>query len=530
MKGMVTLTLDKDLAMIQEVRDLVRSAQKAREALGEMSQEKTDAVVKAMCEAGAAASERLARMAEEETGIGRAEDKILKNLFATKKLYEYIADMKTAGVISKDPAKGVCEIAVPMGVAAAVTPTTNPTSTAMNNAIIALKSRNAIVISPHPRSRKCTFEAAEVMRRAAVEAGAPEGCVGCIANPGVAATDELMKNPGVDVIIATGGPGIVKAAYSSGKPAFGVGAGNAPCYIEKSADVAAAVRTLIESKSFDNGTICASEQSVVCDREIESRVKEELRGNGGYFMNDEERLKLEKVLFTSEGGMTASTVGRSAKTLSERAGFSVPEGTRVLIGAIDGVGQGFPLSHEKLCPVLAFYTTSGWREACELSIRLLELGGLGHTMAIHSTDEKIIMEFALRKPAMRVLVNTASSLGGVGGTTGLFPALTLGCGTYGGNIISDNLGPLHLVNRKRLAYGLRDMAALKSDLLGGTAFEKNKTPALPQIADGQAGAPSGRKDPGIFSSSSSASFSEEELVRTIVARVYEKLRKAERGA
>ena len=511
------MTLDKDLAMIQEVRDLVRSAEKAQKLLGEMSQQETDAIVRAMCEAGAEASARLAAMAAEETEIGRAEDKTLKNLFATKKLYECIRDMKTVGVISEDRANGLVEIAAPMGVTAAVTPTTNPTSTAMNNAIISMKARNAIVVSPHPRARKCTCEAVEVVRKAAVAAGAPEGCIGCVTQPGIAATNELMRNAGVDVIIATGGPGIVRAAYSSGKPAFGVGAGNAPCYIEKSADVERAARIVAASKSFDNSTICASEQSILCDASIETQVREELRKNGCYFMNEDERKKLERVLLTPDYGMMASSVGRSAEALAEMAGFAAPRGTRVLIGDVDGVGAGYPLSHEKLSPVLAFYVVNGWEDACALATKLLELGGLGHTMAMHSRDEKIIMEFALRKPAMRVLVNTASSLGGVGGTTGLFPALTLGCGTYGGNIISENLSPLHLINRKRLAYGQRDIEELKQDLLKGTSF-----------GGAAASAPEARKRTAA-KEESPALPSEEELVRTIVAEVFRELTKTNRA-
>lgn len=501
--------------MIQEVRNLVREAEKAQKILGGMTQEKIDTIVTAMCEAGAKDASRLASLAVEETEIGRKEDKVLKNLFATKFLYEQIRDMKTAGIVVNDSKNGILEIAVPMGVVAAVTPTTNPTSTAMNNAIICMKSRNAMVLSPHPRSRKCTFEALETVKKAALQAGAPEGCLGCITDPGIAATDELMKNECVSVILATGGPGIVKAAYSSGKPAFGVGAGNAPCYVERSADIALAAKTIIESKSFDNSTICASEQSILCDSAIYDTVRSELERHGGYFMTEGERLLLEKILLTPNNAMIASSVGRSAETLAQMAGFSVPKGTLVLIGEIQGIGKGYPLSYEKLSPVLAFYRVKDWEEACSHAIKLLELGGLGHTMALHSKDEKIIMEFANRKPAMRILVNTASSLGGVGGTTALFPALTLGCGTGGGNIISDNLGPQHLVNRKRLAYGKRTMEDLKNILLSGVTFGVSPTADVfrkPVPAAKPAAAQA--VVPGM---------SEEELVRTIVEEVFKKL-------
>lgn len=498
--------------MIQEVRNLVKEATKAQKILACMTQEETDRIVAAMCEAGAKDSLRLAALAVEETEIGRKDDKVLKNLFATKFLYEKIRDMKTAGVISHDRENGIIEIAVPMGVIAAVTPTTNPTSTTMNNAIISIKSRNAMVLSPHPRSKKCTWEALNTVKKAAIQAGAPEGCLGCILDPNIAATEELMKNEGISVIIATGGPGIVKAAYSSGKPAFGVGAGNAPCYIERSADIASAAKKIVMSKSFDNSTVCASEQSILCDSVIFDTVCREFEKQGGYFMSEGERENLEKILLAPNNGMIPTSVGRSAETLAKMAGFSVPKGTLVLIGKIQGIGKGYPLSYEKLSPVLAFYEVKDWEEACSYAIRLLELGGLGHTMALHSTDEKIIMEFASKKPAMRILVNTPSSLGGIGGTTALFPALTLGCGTGGGNIISDNLGPQHLINHKRLAYEQRDMEDLRNILLSGTSFDKDaasKAGSGPFVRDS---APS--QVQGI---------SEEALVRKIVEEVFKKL-------
>lgn len=513
------MELDRDLKVVQEVRNLVRQAAKAQEILEQMSQEQVDAIVAAMAQAGARDARRLAELAVQETEIGRVEDKVLKNLFATKFLYERIRDIKTVGVVSEDREHGVFEIAAPMGVVAGVVPTTNPTSTAMYKVIISIKARNAIVISPHPRSRRCTMEAVETLRKAAVAAGAPEGCISCLGDPGIAATNELMKNDGVSVIIATGGPGIVKAAYSSGKPAFGVGAGNCPCYIQKTADIAAAARKVVASKSFDNSTICASEQSVICDAEIKDAVKLELEKNGAYFMKPEERQKLEKILLTPQHAMTAATVGRAAEDLAKMAGFPVPHGTRVLVGPIDGVGEGYPLSHEKLSPVLAFYEAKDWREACSLSIRLLELGGLGHTMSMHSTDEKVIMEFALRKPAMRILVNTASSLGGVGGTTGLFPAMTLGCGTGGGNIISDNLGPQHLVNRKRLAYGQREIEDLAKDLLAGTSF----APAAPPAAPARQAREEPRKPEPLAAPVIRGEPDEEELVRRIVSEVFKRM-------
>ncbi len=459
------MILDKDLMTIQEVRNLVRKAAEAQELLAVMSQEQIDRIVKAMADAGAEAAEEVAKMAVEETEIGRYEDKIIKNLLATKVLYDEIKDMKTVGLISEDQEKKVYEIAEPVGVVAAVTPTTNPTSTAMNNAIISIKARNAIVFSPHPRARKCTVKCLEILRKAAVNAGAPDDCIGCIAEPSIPATNELMKNDGVSMILATGGPGIVKAAYSSGKPALGVGAGNAPSFIERTADIEKAVRNIVTGKTFDNGTICASEQSVICERFKEKEVREHFKANGAYFLSDDERTKVEKILLSPKNTMLASSVGRSALQLAKMAGISVPEGTKLLIGDVEGVGEGYPLSHEKLSTVLAFYVVDNWEEGCKLARKLLVLGGLGHTMSMHTEDKDVALKFALEKPAMRILVNTPSSFGGVGATTGLFPALSLGCGTDGGNIVSDNLGPQNLLNIKRMAYGIKEADSVCEDLL-----------------------------------------------------------------
>ncbi|MCL6614693.1 MAG: aldehyde dehydrogenase family protein, partial [Firmicutes bacterium] len=331
---------------------------------------------------------------------------------------------------------------------------TNPTSTVMFKALIAVKARNAIVFSPHPRAVGCSREAARIMEEAAVAAGAPRGIIGCLSLCTREATNELMHHPKVALILATGGSAMVKAAYSTGKPAYGVGPGNVPAFIERTADIPRAVRDIFTSKTFDNGTICASEQAIVTEEPVAEQVIRECERQGGFFVGPSELPSLERTVMMPEGGVNPQVVGRSAKEIAGRAGIKVPEGTRVLIARLAGVGKSHPLSAEKLCPVLAFYVEPDWQKACERCIELLSFGGLGHTLAIHSRNQEVIMEFALKKPVFRILVNTPSSQGAIGLTTGLPPSLTLGCGTWGGNSTSDNVGPLHLINRKRLAYHL----------------------------------------------------------------------------
>ena len=394
-------------------------------------------------------------MAVEETGFGKVEDKILKNLAASKDLYEYIKDMDTIGVIKNDPVNKVIEIAEPMGVVVGIIPSTNPTSTAIFKIIISIKSRNGIVISPHPSAAKCTGEAGRLMAEAAVKAGAPEGIIGCLSTTTLEATNELMESKDTAIILATGGPGLVKAAYSAGKPALGVGPGNVPVYIEKSADIKKAVSDIIIGKTFDNSTICASEQAIIVEECNREEVIKELKANGAYFMTPEETEIVGSRLITASGSMNAAYMGRSAEAIAEKAGLSIPAGTTVLIGEQSGVGKGYPLSYEKLTCVLAFYTVKDWQEACELCIKLLNNGGVGHSMCIHSQNEEIIMKFAA-KPVFRILVNVPTSLGAVGVLTGLAPSFTLGCGTWGGSATSDNVTPMHLVNIKRVAYGIRD--------------------------------------------------------------------------
>lgn len=454
---------NKDLLSIQEARELVAKAHKAQEILAGFEQAKIDRIIRAMFQAGYDNARRLAMMAVEETGFGVVEDKVLKNQFATKNVYEHIKNMCTVGVISEDRNGRVIEIAEPMGVILGIIPSTNPTSTVMYKALIALKARNAILFSPHPRAAKCSLEAARIMEEAAVSAGAPQGVIGCLTLCTKEGTDELMRLPQVAVILATGGSAMVKAAYSAGKPAYGVGPGNVPAFIERTADIPKAVADILASKTFDNGTICASEQAIVTEEIIAEQVISELKRQGGYFLPDEDLVAVEKTVILPAGGVNPRVVGQSPKVIADLAGIKIPEKTRVLVARLNEVGKKSPLSAEKLCPVLAFYIEKDWQKACERCYELIQFGGVGHSLVIHSQNNKVIYEFAMKKPVFRILVNTPSSQGAIGLTTGLEPALTLGCGTWGGSITADNVGPLHLINRKRLAYHLSPEGGIKTD-------------------------------------------------------------------
>ena len=453
--------LDKDLQSIQEVRDLIRKAKKAQAEYASFSQQKVDSIVKAVAEACAAKVEPLAKMAAEETGFGIWQDKVLKNLLGSTITYDYIKDMKTVGVIREDGAKGIMEVGVPMGVVAALIPSTNPTSTTMYKSLISLKSGNGIVISPHPGAKNCILETVKTIQEAAYGAGAPEGLIGVVTLTTMEATDALLKNPDIGIILATGGEAMVHAAYSSGNPALGVGPGNGPSFIERTANVAEAVRRIFDSKTFDNGTICASEQSIVTEKCIEAQVIEEVRKNGGYFMDEAQSDKVSKFMLRANGTMNPKIVGKSAQAIADMAGIQIPEGTRVLVSRQTEVSKKNPYSREKLCPILAFYVEDGWQAACERSIAILQNEGAGHTMTIHSSDTDVIREFALKKPVSRLLVNTPGSLGGVGGTTNLAPALTLGCGAVGGSATSDNVTPLNLINIRRVACGVTELSDIR---------------------------------------------------------------------
>ncbi len=443
---------DRDTTSIEQAGALAVRAKRAQAELAELSQEQIDAIIDAMAEAGAKQSEALARLAVEETGYGVYEDKILKNRFSCERVYRYIRPMKTVGMVARDDEAGVIEFAEPFGVVAGIIPSTNPTSTALYKALISVKARCAIVLSPHPAAIRCISRSAEVLREAATKAGAPADTISCMTDVTLAGTEELMKHRDVAVILATGGMGLVRAAYSAGKPAYGVGPGNAPAYIERTADVPKAVRDVIRGKTFDNGLICASENSVVVDAAIADEAKRLFVTQGGYFLSPDESSALTKVLVTPQRLPNPQLVGRSANYIAEQAGIKAPPKTTVLLAPLEGVGRDYPLSIEKLCPVLAFYVVENWQEGCERCKQLLRYGGLGHTMAIHSRNQQVIMEFGLKKPAFRICVNTPATLGAIGMTTGLPPAMTLGCGGFGGNITSDNITPRHLLNIKRLAF------------------------------------------------------------------------------
>ena len=450
---------DFDLRSIQEARDLARKGEIAAKKMATYSQEQIEVILQNMVRAAEEHAVCLGKMAAEETGFGKAEDKAYKNHAASTLLYEEIKDMKTVGIIDEDPVKHTMDVAAPVGLVMGIVPSTNPTSTTIFKSIIAVKSGNAIVFSPHPSAAKCTLKAAELMRDAAVEAGAPEDIIGCVTMPTMGATNELMKCKEVNLIIATGGPGMVKAAYSAGKPALGVGAGNSPAYIERTADIKQAVSNIMASKTFDYGTICASEQSIVVEECNRDAVVAELKSQGAYFMTPEETEKVCALLFKSGShNMNAKFVGRSPQVIAEAAKITIPAGTRVLIGEQGGVGEGYPLSYEKLTTVLAFYTVRDWQEACELSIRLLQ-NGIGHTMSIHTEDREMVRRFAA-KPASRILVNTGGSMGGTGISTGLATSFTLGCGTCGGSSVSENVSPKHLINIKKVAFGVKNCATL----------------------------------------------------------------------
>src|SRR5712691_9425604 len=451
--------MDKDLESIQEARSLLQAAHDAWLKFENFSEEQVERVLLEISKAGIAHAEALARTAVEETGYGTVEHKTLKNLFCADNVYRAIRPMKTVGIVNEDKEKRVFEVASPIGVIAAIIPSTNPTSTAIYKALIALKGRNAIVFSPHPSAAKCIGETSRLIAEAAEQAGAPKGVISCMKVPTMEGTQELMKNERTALILATGGTGLVKAAYSAGKPAFGVGPGNVPAYIEKTADVPKAVRDILTGKCFDNGTLFSSEQTIICDEAIKDHVLEELKKQGAHVCNSQEKSQLERTIQTPRRTLNTKIVGKSAVKIAEIAGFSVPPNTRALVASADGVGPDFPISMEKLSPTLAFYVVKDWREGCAKCIEILNFGGLGHTLSVHTKDEEVVREFGLRKPAFRICVNTPAALGAVGYTTNLFPSMTLGCGAAGGNITSDNISPLHLINLKRVAYGVRDVAA-----------------------------------------------------------------------
>ena len=447
------MELAKDLRSRQEVRDLVEAAAKAQEQLRKLDQTAIDRIVEVMAQAADRHSAQLAQLAVEETGFGNVGDKIQKNQFAAKTLWKSIKDQKTVGILRKDQEKQVWDIAVPVGVVAGIAPSTNPTSTVIYKAMIALKSGNAIVISPHPGAKNCSLKAARILAEAAEQAGCPKGAVACITTPTMEAVDELMKHPKIRLILATGGSAMVRAAYSSGTPAIGVGAGNGPAYLHPGCDLTQAVGDIVRSKTFDNGTVCASEQSIIVEKANAREAEAELRKQGCAILSEEDAKKLAGHLFIG-GKMNPKIVGKTAAEIAKLAGLSAEaQQAKVLIAREQGAGKGYPYSMEKLCPVLGLYCVEDQEEALRLSCAILRHEGSGHTFTIHTKDEAVIERFAKEVPVSRFLVNTPAALGGIGSTTNLFPALTLGCGAVGGSSSSNNIGPMDLINIRRVAWG-----------------------------------------------------------------------------
>jgi acetaldehyde dehydrogenase (acetylating) len=456
------MNFDRDLRSVQEVRDLLGQARKAQIALAGMSQQELDKITAAISRAASAQARRLADMAVEETGFGLKADKEIKNRFAAETLYDAIKEERTHGVLSEDREKRTIDIGVPVGIVAGLVPSTNPTSTVIYKAMICMKAGNPIIFSPHPSAVNCILETVSVIRRAAEEAGAPPGSIAAISTPTMEATNELMGHPLTRLILATGGGAMVKAAYSSGTPAIGVGAGNGPAYIHRTADVKLAVKRILDSKTFDNGTICASEQSVIVTREMEGAVTSQLKAQGAYLLSDAEHRKLSKFILRANGTMNPAIVGKSVETVAKLAGLEgIPSTARVLVARETGVGRGYPYSNEKLGLILAYYVEEDEEAVLRRCVELLEWEGAGHTFSIHTEDEGVARRFAAAVPASRVLVNTPSALGGIGASTCLFPALTLGCGAVGGSSSSNNIGPLDLINIKRVAWGVRELEEIR---------------------------------------------------------------------
>ncbi|MFN7995810.1 MAG: aldehyde dehydrogenase family protein [Bryobacteraceae bacterium] len=464
---------DKDLVSIQEVRTKVEKAYAAWLKYRTFTQEQVDAIVERMAAAGRANAQRLAEMAVEETGYGNVKDKIVKNMLNADFLARKMRGMKTIGLLRDVPEERMVEYAVPVGVVAAILPTTNPTSTAIYKILISLKAGNAVVLSPHPRAVRSTCTTADLLYRAALEAGAPQEIIQCLGNASIDGTNALMRHERTGVILSTGGHGIVRAAYSSGKPAFGVGPGNVPVLIERTADVADAIAKVIEGKSFDYGTVCSSEQAIVVEEPLKERVLAELKAGKAYFCNAEQKQALGRLLVTPNWSINPACVGQSPTKIASMAGFSVPPETSIIVVELDGVGKQHPLSMEKLSPVLAAYWVKDFAAAMDTCESLLRFGGLGHTCAIYSKDDTRIRQYAQRMPANRVLVNTPAPQGSTGITTNVFPSMTLGCGAAAGNITSDNVGPQHLYNIKRLAYVVRTPAE---------AFQSSPVAPPPKVA------------------------------------------------
>ena len=468
---------DTNLVAQQEVRGAVEAAHRAFEAVAKFDQGKIDKICEAMASAALKDAARLGQLAHEETGFGKPEDKREKNRFAAEDVWNYFRNLKTVGVVNATDS--IVEIASPRGVVAAIIPSTNPTSTAIFKIIIAIKSRNSIVLSPHPSAARCIGESARVMREAGVREGLPTEAIYCIQNPTIEGTEALMKHKRTAVILATGGIGLVRAAYSSGKPAFGVGPGNVPVFIEKTADVQKAVSDILTSTCFDNGTICASEQSVVVDSSIAAAVREQFKSQGGYFLRGAEADSVGGILLTPERTLNPSIVGKSADFIANLAGITVPNGTRCLIADTAGVGRDFPWSIEKLSPTLAFFVVDGIEEGAQRCEEILRFGGMGHTAGMHTKSREAAIRYGEQMPASRVIINSPTTHGAIGFSTDLAPSMTLGCGSWGGNVTSDNVSPIHLMDIKRVAFETKPVSAARP---AQAARAARPTPKREQIA------------------------------------------------
>ena len=462
---------DKDTVAQQEAQDAVAAAARAFRAVSKFDQDKIDAICEAMAAAALRDSARLGLLAHEETGFGRAEDKREKNRFAAEDVWNHFRPMRTVGILNDNGP--VVEIASPRGVVAGIVPSTNPTSTAIFKIIIAIKSRNAIVLSPHPSAARCIAETARVMKEAGIAAGLPPDAIQCLTKPTIDGTETLMRHRDTAVILATGGIGLVRAAYSSGKPAFGVGPGNVPVFIERSADVQKAVADILTGTCFDNGTICASEQAVVADAPIAARVREEFERQGGHFLSPQEAEAVGKILVTDKRTLNPSIVGRPAEFIADLAGIKIPAGTRCLLADTAGVGRDHPWSIEKLSPTLAFYVEDGIDAAAARCDEILHFGGMGHTAGMHTANREAAIRYGEAMPASRVIINSPTTHGAIGLSTGLPPSMTLGCGSWGGNVTSDNVSPIHLLDIKRVAFETKPVNAPKaSEQAMGTGQRK----------------------------------------------------------
>src|SRR3954471_24634206 len=481
------MSADKDLLSVQQARDLVEAAHRAQQEVARFDQAKIDRICDVMAKAALRESPRVAALAVEETGYGVAEDKQVKNQFSAEIVWNYFRNLRTVGVVSKT--KDVVEIASPRGVVCGIIPSTNPTSTAIFKILIAIKSRNAIVLSPHPSAARCINETVKVMREAGVKEGLPADAIGCMTTATIEGTEALMKHKMTAVILATGGIGLVRAAYSSGKPAFGVGPGNVPVFIERSANVPKAVQDILTGKCFDNGTICASEQAIVCDAPIESAVREQFKLQGAHFVSQSEADQLAKIVATPQRSLNPAIVGKSVEKIAGMAGISVPPGTRCLMADVGGVGRDFPLSMEKLSPILAFYVEDGIERGAARCNEILHYGGMGHTAGIHTGSREAAVRYGAEMPASRITVNTPTTHGAIGFSTALPPSMTLGCGSWGGNVTSDNVSPLHLMDIKRVAFETRPVASKRPAVAAPSSVAPQPAISAPPTAAARPAAP-----------------------------------------